>query len=158
MFCSNCGNELRQGLKYCNRCGVITTAELEKSSVSSKKSNAAQGLSNAVGAIGVFGIIALAILIGRILRRDEITPPHAILVIIFAVFLFAVICVIVRQISKMTNKSNIQNANEAEAFARPSFRQAGNTHQLEPFREPIGSVTEHTTRTFDEVLLKKSEN
>lgn len=158
MFCSNCGNELRQGLKYCNRCGVIIAAEMERSSVSSTKGNAAQVLSGAVGGIGVFGIIGLGILIGRILRLDDIKPPHVFLVILFAVFIFAVIFLLVRQISKLTDKIHLLGANETEPFTRASFQRAGNTAQLESFREPIGSVTEHTTRTFDEALLKKSEN
>jgi hypothetical protein len=110
-----------------------------------------------VGWIGVAGIVALAILIAKILNRDDITTPHAILVMIFAAMVFAVVFAVVRQISKLSGK-HPPIVKEVELFSRESLPHAGSVPQLDPFRQPASSVTEHTTRTFDEAFVKKAEN
>ncbi len=158
MYCSNCGNGLRQGLKYCNRCGAITTTELEKTVTSSESSKTAQTLAGAIGGIGVFGIIAVAVLIGRLLRKDNIEPPAFLLVMVLSLMIFAIICLLVRQISKLSGRSYFYAARDGGMQGRESLPHTGNTAQLEPPREPIGSVTDHTTRIFEEKLAEKFRN
>ena len=159
MYCSNCGNALRQGLKYCNRCGAITTVELEKTATSSDSSKIVQTLSGAVGAIGVVGVIAVAVLISRLLRLDDIKPPAFLLVLVFSVMIFGIICLLIRQISKLSGRSsNFSASKDGGLQGRESLPHTGNTAQLEAPREPISSVTDHTTRLFEESFAEKSKN
>lgn len=158
MFCLNCGNELRQGLKYCNRCGAVISAEIEKSFSAIAENKTAQALSIAIGWIGVAGILALAFLINKLLQRDGISAPHGILVLIFAVLIFGIIFVVARQISILYGKKLFPFRTDSENSSRDSLPRADNTLRLEQFREPAASVTEHTTRAFDEAFVKKSEN
>ena len=159
MYCSNCGNALRQGLKYCNRCGAITTFELEKTVTSSGSGKIVETLAAATGGIGVVGIIAVAVLISRLLRLDDIKPPAFLLVLVFSLMIFGIICLLIRQISKLTGRSsNFSASNDGGMHGRESLPQTGNTAQLEARREPVGSVTDHTTRLFEESFAEKSKN
>lgn len=159
MFCSNCGNELSQNLKYCNRCGAITTTELEKTVTSSESGKTVQALSIVIGWVGVAGIVALAILIGNLLRKDHIEASAFMLVVVFSIVIFAVIFLIVRQISALSGKKLLPSEKESEMQkARKNLPRTGNTARLEPFKEPVASVTEHTTRIFDETQAQKTKN
>ncbi|MDQ4123936.1 MAG: zinc ribbon domain-containing protein [Acidobacteriota bacterium] len=158
MFCSNCGNELRQGLKYCNRCGAITTAELEKTVASPGSSKIVETLAAATGGIGAIGMIALAVLISRLLRLDDIKPPAFLLVLVFSLMLFGIICLLIRQISKLSSRSYLYTSRDIGMQERGSLPHTGNTAQLEPPRVPIGSVTDHTTRIFEENFAEKTKN
>jgi hypothetical protein len=150
---------LRQGLKYCNRCGAITTVELEKTVASSGSNKIVETLAAATGGIGAVGMIALAVLISRLLRLDDIKPPAFLLVLIFSLMLFAIICLLIRQISKLSGRSsNFSAFNDGGTQGRQSLPHTGNTAQLEPPREPISSVTDHTTHLFEESFAEKSKN
>ena len=159
MFCSNCGNELRQGLKYCNRCGAVTNTESEKPVVIAESNKLALTLSIVGGWIGVVGIIALALLIGDLLRKDFIAPTALMLMVIFAALIFGIEFLLIRQISNLSPKNAPQpRANENETPAHENPGRVGNAARLESYREPVGSVTEHTTRTFGEAFAEKPKN
>lgn len=158
MFCSNCGNELRQGLKYCNRCGAINPTELEKTISPSDVSKIIGILSSSIGAVGVFGIIALTVLIIKLLNKEHIEPPAFLLVLVLGAVIFGVIFLLIRQISVMSNKSFWSAQKEGAGARHESLPHTGNTAQLEPPRQPIGSVTDHTTRIFEENLAEKTKN
>src|SRR4028119_1577241 len=121
MFCSTCGNELRQNLKYCNRCGVITANELEKTVASSESGKTVQALSIVIGWVGVAGIVALAILIGNLLRKDNIEFSAFMLVVVFSIMIFAVVYLIVRQISILSGKNFLPAAKESVSQARQNL-------------------------------------
>jgi hypothetical protein len=155
MFCSNCGNELRQNLKYCNRCGAITAAELEKTVASSESGKTVQALSIVIGWVGVAGIVALAILIGNLLRKDHIEFSAFMLVVVFSIMIFAVVYLIVRQISLLSGKGFLPAAKEGVLQARQNLPRTENAPQLEQPKVPVGSVTDHTTRIFEETFAEK---
>jgi hypothetical protein len=161
MFCSNCGNELHESLRYCNRCGARTaqTDALEKQAAALpvEQNKLAQRLSNALGMIGFVGLIAFAVMITNLIRRDEIHPAAFLLVLAFGAVVLAVIFIITRQISILSGKGFGRSAHKNETQKPQVLPRADNTSQLPPFREPIGSVTEHTTRTFSETLAKKTK-
>ena len=80
------------------------------------------------------------------------------LVLIFTAVVLGIVFLLIRQISNLSGKSAPRINADSELFSREALPRTGNTAQLEPFREPVGSVTEHTTRTFDEVFADKSKN
>lgn len=148
---------MRQGLKYCNRCGANTTADVVKPADVAESSKLALTLSIVGGWIGVVGIIALALLIGDLLRKDFIAPPAFLLIVVFALLIFGIEFLLVRQISNLSGK-NAARLRANQTFTRENLKPAGNIAQLESHREPIGSVTEHTTRTFGEAFAERREN
>lgn len=152
MFCQHCGNEVRQGLNYCNRCGGRVYAELAK--VVSKGDELAQTLSYAAGFIGFAGIVALAILIGNLLRRGEIPPPAVLLIIIFCATVLGVVFSLVRQVSKLHLKFTPEvQPSLAKGDSTPLLE--NKTSELDYINASVSSVTEHTTRLFEPATVKK---
>ena len=161
MFCSNCGNELREGLKYCNRCGVQTNAELEKLEASSGSKKVAQGLTIATGWVGFGGVVGLAILIGNLLRREFIPREAVVIVLIFAALVFGIVFLLIRLISNLTNQASPQNLptqkfqnEEPESYLPPPQTARLNS----PIFQPASSVTENTTRDFEQIYAEKRES
>lgn len=152
MFCSTCGNELRENLKYCSRCGMRAATELEKIENSNGSKNIAQALTIATGWIGVSGVIALAILIGNLLRRDIIPDGAIALVLIFTTLVFGLLFLMLRQIAyfsgfKTSHYSPIQN----QALGVNSKLTPKHTAKLDSARQEFVpmSVIEHTTQTLE---------
>jgi hypothetical protein len=148
MFCSNCGNQLREGLKYCNRCGVRSTGELEKIGAAMESNKLAQTLSIATGWIGFGGLVALAIMIGNLLRLENISPRAVFLVVIFGAIVFGLVFLLLRQISALSNKIPFQVLPGSQTV-QEAFPSKSETVRLEAPREPVLSVTENTTRTLE---------
>jgi uncharacterized membrane protein YvbJ len=155
MFCQNCGNELRQGLKYCNRCGGRVNDEVEKHA-GNESNSIVQSLAIAIGWIGVAGIVALAILIGNVLRRDPIPGKAIILLFLLSALVFGIIFLIVQQISSLTGKSVRSQFNDFRQV--PESLPKAEPVRLDAPREPVTSVTENTTRNFAEAFVKKANN
>lgn len=156
MFCSNCGNQIAEGLKYCNRCGARLVSELEKADIAdlAQTSVLAQNLSKSIGIIGAVGIIALAFLIGNLIRRDEIHPSLVVLVLIFSAVLFGIISLLVRQMSRV---SAISRQTPVSNFKMRESLPKADTGRLISYNEPAQSVTENTTRNFDSIFVKRAE-
>lgn len=67
--------------------------------------------------------------------------------------LFAIGFFVLRQISALSKKAPVEN--EQSEREQPAYLRPATTAQLpEPGDQPI-SVTEHTTRTLDEVLVER---
>lgn len=145
MFCSGCGTELEAGLNYCKRCG---------SRIKEERSVVGQGLTNALGAIGVFGVLGFVMVLYVMLRSPIIAPGTIMLVsFLYLAMLFGVLFLILKQTAQFGAK---QGQNLDAVNAKPVYLQSPATAQLsEP--APAGiSVTEHTTRDLDEVpVLRK---
>jgi uncharacterized membrane protein YvbJ len=58
MYCSSCGNQIKQGLNYCSSCGARIIAS-EKEGIVSKNSN----LSTAIAFVGLGGLIGFIVLV-----------------------------------------------------------------------------------------------
>jgi uncharacterized membrane protein YvbJ len=157
MYCQKCGNSVDEHLIYCNRCG----AKLIKEDVSPQATTNAV-LSNLSIAIGFTGLGGLGILVGllAILLKNNALPQLVVIVAIaYLATLFGICFLIMQQISRLTKMSqSSMDEKSVERYSPPPPAQFGtvNTAQLEERREqPAVSVTEHTTRTLDEVLVER---
>jgi hypothetical protein len=140
MYCVNCGTPLTQGLAYCNRCGVSLKERSETST----------------GAIGAFltaitliGIVGLGTMLGGalVLRRGAGLAQE--MIGFFMLFTFLIVGV--TEVMLIRNLSKLTGSNE-----RPKYLPTPQpvTHDLRlpqgtPLGEPLGSVTESTTRTLE---------
>jgi len=148
MYCSSCGTPITPGLSFCNRCG----ARLEEKPQAARTGPIAAFLT----AITLIGIIGLGIMLaGSLALRTEAGMPVE-FVAFFMLFTFLTTVFIefmlIRNLSKLTGSSDPKNQ---FTYVQPStVGQQQPPLELRPataqsFGEPIGSVTDNTTRTLE---------
>jgi len=146
MYCPSCGNEIGVELKYCNRCGAnlsLPTTNTQVVSVAPVK------LTIPSIVLGITIIAGLGIIIGGAAQLAIVGVPAVALVwmLLFAVAtLFGCTAMMIRFWTKLIT---LQRETIATAPPnRPLFTERPSLQQLPPRVEPVGSVTENTTRTF----------
>lgn len=152
MYCSKCGSQIQTELNFCSRCG----AKVAKSDAETSKAEM-DALSTAVAAIGVFGFVGY-IFVALVLVKNGV-PVNALVAIslFYLGALFGVCYLILQQINVYSRKSAAPIPDFRNNFQTDQLN-AANTAQLESPREPAAnfSVTDNTTKTLDEVLLKRN--
>lgn len=153
MFCHNCGNEIRQGLNYCNRCGMRVFTEIEK--VSSKGDELSLTMTIVTGAVSLAGVIALAVLINRLIRQGGEVPPSAVfLIVVFGLIVTGIVFALSRQISKVHSQAApILQKSMSKANSTPLLE--NKTSELDYVPASVSSVTENTTKLFEAVPIKR---
>jgi hypothetical protein len=165
MFCSSCGAENAYGLRYCKRCGENlnnpATApeinvkkvkqgeygweieEIETPGISIKK------LSGLFWAVAVFGFISLLGLFGTLiplmlLHADKKT---IVLVLIFGSgAIGGIAAMLIQQLARLI--AIVENNERARHRVRSPVEQ--NRPQMDAPPKSVSSVTEHTTRNFEQ--------
>lgn len=148
MYCPSCGTEVTRELNYCNRCGanLSLTANVSEQPV---RIVSTSGPIWAMAMMVVFGLGIMFASITDLARRD--VHPAALTGIVLGVIalLFGVVSLFLKYWSSMNGG--------AQPVERPVKRNKGiaseqRQAQLPPSRmEPVPSVTENTTRTFDPI-------
>jgi hypothetical protein len=154
MYCSTCGNKIADHLNYCNSCG----SRIEKNPLVISNASSPQ-LAKTLGAVVVLGFIGFVAVLKLLLDSPRIDMPALVIILLgYLATLFLISAVIVAHMWKNAGDIRVhpKREDEPEGYARPSAFRATNTNQLgEPRNQPIGSVTENTTRTLDEVLAER---
>src|SRR5215831_2344402 len=141
MYCSACGIDSVEGLKYCKRCGSsLTTSELAPA----KRPFSLIALFLIVIAV----IAALGLSLPLMMARDLINAGFRTNEIMFFFFGGAISTVIIIKtlshvLMKLIESHKYDRANNVQPRAVTN-----EPHQIAP-PFPIGSVTENTTRSFD---------
>ncbi len=151
MYCWSCGKTVQDKLNYCSNCG----ARVEKGA-SENDSSWMTSSSNPIGYLGVFGLGGFIFLVMSLLKQG--LDPGAVFAIsaIYLAALFGICFLLLRQSSGRTGKRRSEKTNPESEYAPPKKFRSEITKQLdEPQSEPVPSVTEHTTRTLDEVLIER---
>lgn len=151
MYCSGCGTQLQTGLVYCSRCGRRVAEELVSMSWAANPMT----MTAIIAGVGFF----MFMLVVRTLTRSEL-PPGLIVPISFFYFasLFGICFMVLRYGSRSTNVEPLtgKNFDTGESTAPPAYLSPVTTAQLEEARDfGIGSVTDRTTRTLDEVKIER---
>ncbi len=163
MYCQACGAEVSEGMSFCNRCGAKLKPVSEEVAVVSSQppvrvtNGAAWAMAAAVALITIigFGLVfsLVMVFVERGLSLDE-GRLAVIMTMLFSVLLID--WLLLRQFTRLTS-GKAQAADEAPA--KPEKRKlSGKTAavpQLAAPREPVASVTENTTRTFDPVYRER---
>ena len=146
MYCSTCGKSLNENLNYCNSCG----SRIEKNALT-VSNNSARLLSVAAGCVAIVGIICFIPLLERLLV-SRLDPPAVIVILIaYLVTVFLMFAVMIGHVWKHSGDFRIKGARQADDYEAPNSFRGINTAQLEEPRQPVMSVTDHTTRTLDKV-------
>lgn len=149
MYCAKCGSLINDALKYCKSCGVKLVKENDANSPGSI-------LDNLLTALCFVSLGGLGILIGLVatLLKNGVDPIGvAIIAGFYLAALFGICFMLLRPVPKLID-AKLKNA-EGNEFVQPVQLSAPITAQLEEHREPVRSVTENTTRTFDKIPLKE---
>lgn len=153
MYCPSCGTEVPSALNYCNRCG----ANLNQPANQAEEVVRPVNLTGPTIAIGLMVVIALAIIfVGATELLTQGIDPTALtwMVIVSLAMVMGVSALFIRQWTTLAGVAKLKERPaprkkpiETEQTAAPA--------QLPPMRsEPVSSVTDHTTRTFDPVKAR----
>src|ERR1044072_5740874 len=141
MYCANCGTPRTQGLSYCNRCGADLRERVEPSNT--------KAITAFVSAMTLLGVSGMAVMLaGALLLRKGANLSQE-LICIFMLFTFLIVSMIevllFRNLSKLSGSTGRKNSFPAPSPTQHDLRLPQGT----PLGEPVGSVTENTTRTFE---------
>ena len=142
MYCSGCGSQIQTGLNYCNWCGKRVNDGEAVASI-------AQTMASSLGYIGGFGFLGY-IFVALILVKNGV-PPNYLVPITFFYFaaLFGICYLILQQTQPF--RRNPGPRIDDEVRDTPSYLRPVTTAQLPEGYDSPASVTEHTTRTLDEL-------
>jgi len=141
MYCANCGTPRTQDLSYCNRCGTDLRERVE-----STNTKAIAAFLTSITTIGIGGLAIM--LLGALVMRKGANLSQE---LIGFFMLFAFLIVSITEILLFRNLSKLSASPERKkSFPVPPPTQ----HDLRlpqgtPLGEPVGSVTENTTRTLE---------
>lgn len=151
MYCSACGVAVAQNLSYCNFCGVkLNGTTRDAGSPHGKPEN----LIVLMTMVFVFGLGAISVLLGvlRVIMGLSVGQilPFAILGFLIMLSIESLCVWLFLRRVRGTDK-----AVSLSPFRKPDTQRLNAPDEL-LLPEPA-SVTEHTTRTFDPVYIKRKE-
>lgn len=156
MYCPSCGSESALDLNYCNRCGANMVQSLAPAqlvaSIDITKPAVVIGLTTVLLTLGGFGILAIAAYnLAQVLQRGD---P------IIALLMFGMITIMISDIILLRLLSRIVRTSlEAKPIVQlPKPVTTEFPRQINPRLEPVPSVTEHTTRTFNPAFRDTSDH
>ncbi len=156
MYCQSCGAELPQSLIYCNRCGANLAPlanKVEAVVPSTKVAGAVWAISIATAMIslGGFGMI-LAFAINLVERGVSLSGGGMALIFFSLLVILIIAVLLIRQLSKLLVIYHWPGDAAEPKGQKPGGQPAA---QIDAPREPLPSVTEHTTRTFEPLFRER---
>ena len=148
MYCSACGLGVAQDLSYCKHCGAKLSGSKSDNVTKSSEVNPALLVSAMVG-LFIFGLLASAVLI-RVLKEVVGFDHNIILAVtVFSLMLLlGVEGVLIRLLFK--GQKGAKEAGDTEWPKEQKTKELGEA-QARVLPEPVPSVTEHTTRSFEPI-------
>lgn len=154
MFCPNCGTNASKNLKYCKNCGE----RLSKAEEIDKDGTPGKMLDNILTTLFLVVMFGLGILVGlvAVLLGNNIEPKFVVLIsIAYLAAVFGICYSLLSQVPKLID-ARLKSNTAVHETIQPHQLRPLTTAQLDEFHQPAMSVTEHTTRTLDEVVLKRN--
>jgi hypothetical protein len=160
MYCSSCGLEVSPELNYCNRCG----ANLNPSSALVPQVVAPPirmtGPTIALAVMVVCSIAAIFSGASTLAMRGVHPAAIAWMVIIGLTTVFGITGLIIRFWTALLRNSlpgAVQQYQRPAQLRQPQSNPQLQAQQTGPVQQPIASVTDHTTRTFDPVYRERTQ-
>lgn len=157
MFCSKCGNQVNAKLKYCNFCGVkLAKNDWDEDFGGTGNISPLNGLITALPFIVLGGLGILIGLLAMLLKQGVNHETVGIIAVFYLASLTAICFSLIRAMSKLIEMKAKEKAESHSQVIPPVQLPAVNTAQLEEMRQQPFSVTDNTTRTFDEAFVKRN--
>lgn len=157
MYCPTCGKELTHGLVFCNGCGRRVAGEEPAQVVVSEASQ------NFVLA-GILGlpIAGIGIMIGLIsVLKKELDLPND---MVFGITMLAFLLLVISEVAfiiTLWKRMKQPKPGRAESPAVPQYPAQMKDVEIkslpESYSQPIGSVTDHTTRQLEYEPISKDK-
>lgn len=153
MYCAACGTAVNDKLNYCKNCGAKITKESEETPKSM--------MDNLLTSLTFVALGGLGILVGlvSVLLKNGFDHKGIMVIAFFYLAALSGICyMLLSQLPKLIDAKLNQNRETPtpESYQAPAQLYARTTAQLEESRgEPVSSVVEQTTRTFDKIPLRE---
>jgi len=145
MFCAGCGTQIQSGLNYCSRCGR-RVAEDSKPDKPWTNPTVIAGQTAGVGFVAYIFVLL-------VLSKGGIAPDVFIPVTFFYfAALFGLCFMFLRQAG---SPSQHRVSTVKEEVREPAYISPVTTAQLREGFDTPASVTDHTTRTLDELPARK---
>ncbi|HEY6805770.1 MAG TPA: hypothetical protein VI306_19480 [Pyrinomonadaceae bacterium] len=147
MYCASCGTPITPGLSFCNRCG----ARLEDK----PQENKTGPITAYLTAITLIGISGLGIMFAGalVLKKGADLPVEFVALFTFFTFLLTGLTevMLIKNLTKLSGLADSKN--QSNYVQSPPLVQQPPLELRPPtaqsFGEPVGSVTENTTRTLE---------
>ena len=154
MYCPSCGTELTSELSYCNRCGANLKPILPPAALPpAKLVRATWAISVAITLVtlGGFGMV-FSVVMELIANGINLSPGGMVLIFFCLLVILAIVGLLVRQLSRVLSMSQLSG--DAPAAQKPNLEEKP-VQQISEAREPVSSVTDHTTRTFEPIYRER---
>jgi hypothetical protein len=146
MYCSSCGIDSVEGLKYCKRCGANLTAPSEPIAVKRFPPLLIGLFLLVIGGIAALGLSA-PLLMARDLVNSGFMPKQVLM--LFACSSSVTVVVIGLLIKVLMRLIGVSQRSESASVMREHAMRSYEPSQIPSPPRSIGSVTENTTRSFD---------
>ncbi len=152
MYCSSCGGTVAQGVSYCNLCGAKLNAA--KDAIVAKPAELFP--ESLVWAIVAVFTVGLGVTIGLMAVMKDLLNFSQGLIIAFTILSFLLTFVVEGVLIWMLleSKRNAQKSGITAPLKEQTTREL-DAAQVRALPEPVPSVTEHTTRTFEPIYNKR---
>jgi hypothetical protein len=153
MYCSSCGVAVAPGLSYCNYCGEKLSGAKSEKAIKSREVRPETLIASMVFTF-VFGLGAITLLMGMMKAVIHLDLG---LILFFTLLSFLIMlsleAVIVRLLFRRKRGSDeVRETVAAKGRATKDLDAA----PARALREPMPSVTEHTTRAFDPIYSERT--
>lgn len=153
MYCSTCGVAVAQGLSYCNYCGAKLGGAAGDNVIKSSEVKPELLVSAMVGGF-VLGLVAIAVLIGVLKAVAGFDLPFLLAALMLSFLtMFVVEGVLIGLLLKGRRRGR-KAAGDAERLKEQTTRELAEA-QARVLSEPVSSVTEHTTRSFEPIYSER---
>ena len=151
MYCSSCGVAVTQGLSYCNFCGAKLKGEKGDIAIKSSAPRP-ESLVWAMVAVLVFGFVAIMFL----MMAMKMVGLNVGQILAFTILSF-LIMLLVEGVFIWQLFHRKRGAEEAADTAQSKEQSTKELDASQPrmLAEPVPSVTEHTTRTFEPIYRER---
>ncbi|HST21635.1 MAG TPA: zinc ribbon domain-containing protein [Blastocatellia bacterium] len=150
MHCPNCGAEVTEALRYCKRCGMNLSAPLQPGPPKKFPTGLVILFLMLIGVISVVGL-TIPIASAQDLVHSGFGPGAIIMTFFISVMsalgLDALLVWLLLKLIKIQQQVDVTS--QSKSFRQPVMKDFLPPQIAAP-PENIGSVTEHTTRNFDE--------
>jgi|ERR1051325_83359 ABC-type nickel/cobalt efflux system permease component RcnA len=154
MYCSACGAGVAQGLSFCSQCGAKARA-VESDRIAKSSEMKPESLVWAMVAVLVFGFVAIVFLMMAMKMVGLREGPILSFTIMSFLIMLWLEAVFMWQL--LRRKRSIENTAEG-AVSREQQTKELDAAQARALPEPLPSVTEHTTRSFEPIYNERKSD
>lgn len=154
MYCSTCGSEVQEGLRYCNRCGANLGAT--ETVAPPRLFGIIMVLASAAALVGVAGLMAIFFFAVELMGRGNIPAETLVFLVIFTLVVFGIEALLIRQLSRALSvylqsggaTAEKSKLNKAQSAAAQLAEQKQPVSQIQAIHQTAPQSSEQTTRVL----------